>query len=437
MLTAEPDNLLCMSTPTDVHKWVLYSLAPAPDDFPPVEESQTAPKRADWCILPQAGGPKMEIPDKGCLLRFSAVVWAILIAPLAARGDLITGGAGSSKSDNGPNGGRDDTNVSTTLNASYQTYCSWLIYGMQNQFAGVNFTFAGSGSNIGDLFSQVPSSDFKVSQYKPWVDNNTSSTNNVVNPTGFSDYRGVTNQDAGGADILLTYTPRANSSDPTIVNFVQAYVDDINNTGFASGRIDNLGAPSPFYNYLGTAGTGTTQITRPVSNTPGKGLNAQGSNAWLVDIPYKCESFIPRLDGTPPPGSNANCSGGPAPPNDEILTSSEVAFQTFIESTQTIYYNQDLATPYSLTNNGGEAQTWDVLYGGVQWGFSYTNADPPNPQPIVPPPPAAAPAPAPEPSGILLMGTALAAGLLTKIPIRRKSSLIDFVTGAIERARQR
>jgi hypothetical protein len=85
---------------------------------------------------------------------------------------------------------------------------------------------------IGDLFSQVPSSDFTVSQYNPWVDNNNSNTNNVVNPTGFSDFRGVTNQDAGGAEILLTYTPRANSSDPTTVNFVHAYVDDINNTGF-------------------------------------------------------------------------------------------------------------------------------------------------------------------------------------------------------------
>ena len=45
----------------------------------------------------------------------------ILMAPLAARADLITGGAGSMVSDNGPNGGRDDTNVATTSNASYQT----------------------------------------------------------------------------------------------------------------------------------------------------------------------------------------------------------------------------------------------------------------------------------------------------------------------------
>jgi hypothetical protein len=335
------------------------------------------------------------------------VVWAIFIAPPAVRGDLITGGAGITVSDNGPNGGRDDTNVAITLNASYQKFCSWLIYGMQNQFPGVNFTFAGSGSNIGDLFSPVPSSDFSLSQYKPWVDDNNSTMNNIVNPTGFSDFRGVTNQDAGGANILLKYTPRANSSDPSIVNFVQVYINDINGTGFTSGRIDNLGAPSPFYNYLGIAGTGTTQITRPVSNTPGQGLNARGSNAWLVDLPYKCESFIPTPDGKVPPGSNADCSGGPAPPNDEILTSSVVSFQTFIESTQTIYYNPESAIPYSLTNNGGEAQTWDVLYGGVQWGFSYTNADPPNPQPVVPPPPS----PAPEPSSILLMGTGLVAGL--------------------------
>ena len=58
-------------------------------------------------------------------------------------------------------------------------------------------------------------------------------------------------------------------------------------------------------------------------------------------------------------------------------------------------------------------EAFDVLYGGVQWGYSYTNADPPNPQPIVPPPPSGVP----EPSNILLMGTALAAGLLTKVRI--------------------
>ena len=325
----------------------------------------------------------------------------ILMAPLAARADFITGGTGSMVSDNGPNGGRDDTNVATTINASYQTFCSWLIYGMQNQFPGVNFTFAGSGSNIGDLFSPVPSSDFSFKQYDPWVDTDPGATA----PTGFVNARPVNNQDAGGADAVLIYTPRP-TGDPTTVNFVQAYIDNINNTGFTSGTIDNLGDSTPFYNNLGIHGTDMTQLFTPVTNAPGQGLNARGSSAWILDNPYKCESFIPTASGFPPAGANANCTGGPAPPNDEVLTSDVLAFQTFIESTQTIYYNQDLATPYSLTNNGGVMQTWDVLYGGVQWGFSYTNADPPNAQPVVLPPPS--PIPVPEPSSILLLGVGLA-----------------------------
>ena len=340
--------------------------------------------------------------NKSYLLRFSVVFWAILMAPHAVRGALITGGVSQTASDNGPNGSRDDANVSTTMTATYQTFCSWLIYGMQNQFPSVNFTFAGYG-NIGGLFSQVPSNDFAFTQYTPWVDTDPGATA----PTGFISSRPVTNQDAGGVDAVLTYTPRPDSNDPTTVNFVQAYVDDINNTGFTSGTIDNLGDSTPFYNNLGIHGTDMTQLFTPVTNAPGQGLNAQGSSAWMLDIPYKCESFIPTSTGLPPPGANANCTGGPGPPNDEVLTSSVVSFQTFIESTQTIFYNAALDTPYSLTNNGGTAQTWDVLYGGVLWGFSYTNADPPNQQPVVPAPSS----PVPEPSTILLMGTALAAWL--------------------------
>src|SRR5258705_4639840 len=117
----------------------------------------------------------------------------------------------------------------------------------------------------------------------------------------------------------------------------------------------------------------------------------------MVDIPYKCEAFIPTAEGNVPPGSKADCSGGPAPPNDEILTSDVLTFQTFIESTQTIYYNASLDEPYGLTDNGGVAQTWDVLYGGVQWGFSYSNSDPQAPPSV------------PEPSSLLLIGGALIA----------------------------
>jgi hypothetical protein len=350
---------------------------------------------------------------KTLLPRFAAIC-AVLLSSHAMRADLIAGGAGSTVSDNGPAGGRDDFNTATTFNATYQTYCSWLINGMQAQFSDVNFTFAGYG-NIGGLFSQVPSTDFSLlvpglpdgntpNQYRPWVDTSIP----VFNPTGFSDTRPVSNQDAGGANIVLTYTPGAN--DPTTVNFIQAYSDNINNTGPTSGRIDNLGDSTPFYNNIGIHGTGTTQSVTTYANTPGKGMDAKGSSAWIMDVPYKCESFIPTAEGKVPPGSNANCTGGPAPPNDEVLTSDVLMFQTFIESTQTIYYNAGLENAYSRTDNGGVAQTWDVLYGGVQWGFSYSNSDPVSP--------------APEPSSVLLVATAFAAVLVTFVRRQRTGKSI-------------
>ena len=338
--------------------------------------------------------------NKRRLLQISVVVWATLMTPHAVQATMITGGTSSTDADKGPAGGRDDSNVATSMTATYQAFCSWLLNGMQAQFAGVNVTFAGHG-NIGDLFSPVPASDFKFTQYNAWVDTDPG----AKEPTGFFDSRPVSNQDAGGVDAVLVYTPRPSTKDPTTVNFIQTFIANFNNTGFTTGGIDNLADSTPFYNNKGVHGTDSTQLFTRVTNEPGKGLNALGSTAWIADVPYVCESWVPTPLLFVPRGSNPDCTGGPPPPNDEILTSAVEAFQTFVESTQTIYYNNTLSTPYSLTNNGGVPQTWDVLYGGVQWGFSYTNSDPPNPQPVVPGPPS----PAPEPSTIVLMGTALAA----------------------------
>ena len=72
---------------------------------------------------------------KTYLPRCDALVCAILLlAPHIARADLITGGAGSTVTDNGPNGGRDDTNIATTIDVTYQTFCSWLIDGCRTSF---------------------------------------------------------------------------------------------------------------------------------------------------------------------------------------------------------------------------------------------------------------------------------------------------------------
>ena len=86
----------------------------------------------------------------------------------------------------------------------------------------------------------------------------------------------------------------------------------------------------------------------------------------MVDIPYDCENGQAGV-------SNADCTGG----KDDSLTSQTLYFQSFIEQDKVI---------------GGK--NYQVLYGGVQWGYSLTMVD------------------TPEPSSLLLAGAAMvAAGL--------------------------
>jgi hypothetical protein len=179
----------------------------------------------------------------------------------------------------------------------------------------------------------------------------------------------------------------------TSVNFVQAYVQNTNgnNPGYLTGpgTIDSARG-TPFYNVgnlfpnspPGIAGNGGTRVNGTLTASP-------TSPAWLVDIPYRCESFSPIPGNPSANGAQANSTGGV---DDSLLSQSQI-FQTFVESNQTVFYNSALVDPYSRTNNGGVPQTWDVLYGGVQWGYNYSNVD------------------VPEPCSLPLLGTALGAGL--------------------------
>lgn len=234
----------------------------------------------------------------------------------------------------------DDINTSTIFSASYQTYCNWILQGLTTlgytPANGYNFAFA--GSTLAPDVPNIPASDLKVVNYFPWV---------VTDP-GLTDLGGterrrpVTDQEAGGARFELKYTPRAGSNDPTSVNWLQAYLQNINGAGFSSGILDNGGAKqkdggSPYYNAQGVAGTLPNNV------------------AWMEDGPYTCESGG---------ASNADCSGG----TDDAWTSEAVKFQTFVVG----------ANPVDI---GGT--NYLILYGGEQWGYTYSSVDIPTPEPAL------------------------------------------------------
>src|SRR5208337_536937 len=132
----------------------------------------------------------------------------------------------------------DDTVTSTTINMSYFTYCPWIVTGIAGQnFGAYNFVFAGQG--VASSIPNISSSDFTISQYSPWVGNNNgmANGNGVIAPNGTNYNRNVSNQEDGGADIIVSYKPTA-ATDPTNINFVQAYTLSGNGNGgpFSSTR---------------------------------------------------------------------------------------------------------------------------------------------------------------------------------------------------------
>ena len=105
----------------------------------------------------------------------------------------------------------------------------------------------------------------------------------------------------------------------------------------------DAGSNSPYYNSVFTAGTGDT---RRIGTVPL--VASSTAPAWMADIPFTCEN------GPIPPGGSAGCAAGV----DDTLLSDAVAFQSFIESDRVL-----------------DGKTYQVLYGGVQWGYLYNNVD--------------------------------------------------------------
>jgi hypothetical protein len=242
---------------------------------------------------------------------------------------------------------RDDKNTTTTYDIKSLS-SSDIVTEAAKAFPTYKFVFAGAASGPGKAFTPISPDDFTISGYEPWVVNSP----DLKSPGGTTYNRGVVDQDAGGAGIIISYLPT--KDDPKSVNFVQAYTIDINKAGAGKGTMDNGTAGAvPYYNKTGAAGTDSNDIaTVPLIAT-------LKDAAWLLDTPYVCES-----------GFSATGMGCPAttPKTDETITSYDDRFVTFIEADM----------PYTDPDTK-VTSTYNVLFGGFSWGFMYTAVDVPEP----------------------------------------------------------
>jgi hypothetical protein len=276
-----------------------------------------------------------------------AIVAGVSIAGAFAEaraGSIVTGDTAGSTAMANPLPGlplnRDDVDVTKSDNI-VELSSSFIITQSAMAFPTYNFVFAGLGP-IGEQFPDLADNSIEISTYQPWVVNSP----NLVSNGGTTYNRGVTNQDAGGLNILIDYIPTG--SDPTSVNFLQAFsvTTPALNGGMPIIAMDNGGKGGPYYNENGASGTDSNDT----NTVP---LDASTVEAWMLDIPYVCES-----------GFSGTGMGCPAPTaaNEETITSYDDTFDTFIEAPGT----------YMGT-------TYEVLYGGFRWGFTFTATDVPEP----------------------------------------------------------
>jgi PEP-CTERM motif len=234
---------------------------------------------------------------------------------------------------------RDDMDVTKTYGIA-ELSSSFIITMTAKAFPTYNFVFAGAPSGPGFHFTPIDDSAFEISTYKPWVVNSPDLESNG----GTTYNRGVTNQDAGGVNILIDYIPTG--SDPTTVNFLQAYEVKINNGAPIYDMDNGTAGAVPYYNATGASGTDS-------NDKNGVPLDASTVEARMLDTPYVCESGFS--------GTGTGCPATTAA-NDETITSYNDLFDTFIEADGTY-----------------DGKTYQVLYGGFRWGFDFTATDVPEP----------------------------------------------------------
>jgi hypothetical protein len=258
--------------------------------------------------------------------------------------------------------GIDDWNTSTLdpYPVTYIPYSTWVgAAQVGTPFADWTFCFAGATCSV----ASIPPSDLKVNIYSAWAVQNDPVTG--LNGVQYARpmYTDNTLADAGGADFEFTYTPNANGdtpNDPTSIHFLQIVrmrscfsTDDLTCTWTDYRYIfDNGGLGTLFYDKAGG-----------ISETI-KGTDAQ----WMLDIPYSCEDQGDRSRGLHT-GFAPDClsleEGG--------KLKEERQFQVFVAE---------------------QSGTDVILYGGLQWGYIYTNADEGNGNPPE----------TPEPAGFKLVG---------------------------------
>lgn len=224
----------------------------------------------------------------------------------------------------GPLGGVDDSNVcrlipfvppmgAVQIGANATTIDTGLAGAGFTAANGWNFTY-----DTGPALASVES-DLSVTLYQPWVVNQP----NVTLPDATVRPGMVMGADAGGANFIVTYTPKP--GDPTNVHFIQAYSDSVG--GVASTMLDNAGAANPYYDTNGVAGT----YTSPMGQLP-------NGTSWYEDRPFDTE-----------PASYDTIT-----PTDPVFVA-DVNFQVLV-----------------ATVSGANNVT---LYGGYEWGYHFTSAD--------------------------------------------------------------
>jgi hypothetical protein len=287
---------------------------------------------------------KHQLAPRMRLVLMAGFLWTTMATGASAVNGKIGGDTRGGVSSAGPENpdpeNRDDEDLTVSTDITFITTSTMIDTALKNNnFPELNhYVYAGQGP-IGSHFTPIDASDFDVRIYQQWVVNSP----DISSPSGKeTSNREVKDQDAGGVNILVTYTPTA-AADPRTMNFLQG-ISTTANDGTPDIGIDG-DTGSPYYNHSGVTGVGNDDENMTPMDIP----VAPKSFAYLIDSPYTCES-----------GSNGTGKGCPpqTPANDETITKLVRTFDTFVEADEQV-----------------DGKTYQVLFGGIEWGYTFTATD--------------------------------------------------------------